>query len=187
MDISKDFKSFQDQVQDCLKKTTKTAGYIAVEDLNFHRSSNAAVAKALDSQNDRLLRLTNKLTKYVTSGSDVRPPQLRDQEDVEDNWRGVVDVIDDLLERTDACLDEFTGVIKRLSPSRQTSTSEASPSRPTKFPSMYGGPSLNMAKPQLLFEKATDNMLDTPFKPLLTSKPHAIVPQEESIGDGEKE
>src|SRR5271156_1696142 len=106
MDISKDFKSFQDQVQDCLKKTTKTAGYIAVEDLNFHRSSNAAVAKALDSQNDRLLRLTNKLTKYVTSGSDVRPPQLRDQEDVEDNWRGVVDVIDDLLERTDACLDE---------------------------------------------------------------------------------
>ena len=39
-----------------------------------------------------------------------------DLENVEDNWRAVVDVVDSLLERGDTALDEFTGAVRRLGP-----------------------------------------------------------------------
>ena len=38
---------------------------------------------------------------------------LDDSDDVEIQWKGIVDVIDSLLEKADTCLDEYTGLIKR--------------------------------------------------------------------------
>ena len=40
---------------------------------------------------------------------------------------------------------------------------------------------MDMEKPQLLFEDVPTNHEVGPFKPLLTSKPHAIVPLEQSL------
>jgi exosome complex exonuclease RRP6 len=40
----------------------------------------------------------------------------------------------------------------------------------------------NLVKPQLAFEAKPDNHDTSPWKPLLTSKPHAILPLEESLG-----
>lgn len=39
----------------------------------------------------------------------------------------------------------------------------------------------DMVKPQTLFEQITTNDETAPFKPLLTSKPNAIVPLERSL------
>src|ERR1700733_8160056 len=105
MDITADFKSFQEKVQRSLVNVTKTAGQLSAEDLSFHRSSSGKLSKSLDAQNARLLQLTNKLLKAATKDTQIAPPKLRNQEEVEDKWRSTVDVIDDLLEKYDACLD----------------------------------------------------------------------------------
>ena len=41
--------------------------------------------------------------------------------------------------------------------------------------------SRNLEKPQLLFDVKPDNLDNSPFRPLLTEKPHAKVPLEESL------
>lgn len=110
---TQDFKSLQDGVQAALISTIKTAGYISAEDLGFHRSLNPEVGSALDEQNARLLALANELLKSAGFVSDLKVPVLEDAEDVDNNWRSVVDVVDSLLEKTDICLDEYTGIIKR--------------------------------------------------------------------------
>ena len=40
----------------------------------------------------------------------------------------------------------------------------------------------NIVKPQLAFTVKPDNMDESPWKPLLTNKPHATIPLEESLG-----
>jgi exosome complex exonuclease RRP6 len=113
MDQTQDFKSLQDQIQAVLIATTRTTGQISSEDLGFHRSFNPEVGTALDEQCERLLGLASALLKSAVSLSGLSAPALQDADDVENNWRGVVDVVDSLLEKSDTCLDEYTGVIKR--------------------------------------------------------------------------
>lgn len=113
MDQVQDFKSWQDQVQGALIATTRTTGQISAEDLGFHRSFNPEVGTALDEQSERVLALASALLKSAASISELRAPSLEDADDVENNWRSVVDVVDSLLEKSDTCLDEYTGVIKR--------------------------------------------------------------------------
>ena len=186
MEFARDFKAFQARVTSTLVNVTKTAGQVSAEDLGFHRSLSSKLSKSLDAQNARLLQLTNKLLKAATKDGNIIPPKLHSHEDVEDQWRNAVDVIDDLLEKSDACLDEFTGVIKRLSPAPQDGA--AIQPRPQKRPqnvvSVFQHTTL--PKPQLLFERAVANDQVAPFKPLLRSKPHPILPLEESIGSGEE-
>lgn len=113
MDETPDFKSLQEQIQAALIATTRTSGQISSEDLGFQRSLNPEVGTALDEQSARLLELSTKLLKSAASISDLRAPSLEDTDDVENNWRNVVDIIDSLLEKSDTCLDEYTGMIKR--------------------------------------------------------------------------
>lgn len=43
-------------------------------------------------------------------------PRLKDVEALDTEWRGIVDVVDGLLERADVCLDEFSGAVRRMKP-----------------------------------------------------------------------
>jgi exosome complex exonuclease RRP6 len=116
MDHAQGFNSLQDQIQNTLVSVTRTAGQISSEDLCFQRSLNPSVGTALDEQSARLLALTSSLLKSAALISELEPPVLQDVEDVDISWRGVVDVVDSLLEKADTCLDEYTGVIKRKTP-----------------------------------------------------------------------
>lgn len=113
MEETQDFKSLQDRIQAALISTTRTSGQISSEDLGFQRALNPELGARLDEQSARLLALSKDLLKSAASISELRAPVLEDQEDVENNWRNVVDVIDSLLEKTDTSLDEYTGFIKR--------------------------------------------------------------------------
>lgn len=173
------FSPFQDKLKTALVQVTRTVGQLSSEDLNFHRSSSAEFSESLDEQSARIIALTSAVIKAATAGGETTKPVLQDEESIDDNWRDVVDVIDSLLEKADACLDEFTGVIKKLSPAQedQTPVVKKGPS----FPTIYDyGPS-KIPKPQLEFEHKPDNTDMGPFKPLLKSKPHAIVPLENCL------
>lgn len=180
-EITTDFDEYQKRVTTALVNTTRTAGQIAAGDLSFHRASSSAVSRAVDAQSMRLLQLTNKLLKVVKRPSASKPVlKLHSQESVEDNWRGIVDVIDDLLEKADRNLDEFTGAIKQVGSSSKPVT-DNSP-RASSFrtrPSVLSSRAL--PKPQLRFEVQVDNFEDSPWKPLLEDKPHAKVSLVQSL------
>lgn len=185
MDLTSKYHLVQYLITSSLVDVTRTSGKISREDLSFHRSSSSSLSGTLDAQNVRLLRLTQKLLKVATtSGSNVSPPKLQDVEEVDEKWHGLVDVFDDLLERADACLDEYTGVIKRLSPGAQDAamTPTIANGRSNKFPSLFA--TQQLAKPQLLFERSHSNHEAAPFKPLLREKPHRIIDLDVSIGVG---
>ncbi|KAL8640405.1 MAG: hypothetical protein Q9228_002674 [Teloschistes exilis] len=172
------FKELQGKISSALVKTTRTAGQIASDDLAFHRSINPEVDRLLDEQNKRLLALARDLNKSATAGTSTSPPQLTNLESVEDGWRDIVDVVDSLLERADACLDEFSGVIKKLAPSRQDEPSTANAKR---LLSEREYRFQNIPKPQRLFNTVPKNDETTPFKPLLQLKPNAAVPLQDSL------
>lgn len=114
-----DFASLQSSVSAALVQATRSTSSLADEDLNFHRSLDSSLATALDRQNARLLGLASSLLGAATASSEtVRAPTLSSADDIDGNWRAVVDVVDSLLERADTALDEFTGAVKRLSPGR---------------------------------------------------------------------
>ncbi|CAK7240461.1 MAG: exosome nuclease subunit [Sporothrix thermara] len=195
---SDDFKAQQQKIQAALVAVNRTVNGIAAEDLTFLRTVNPGVAAELDEQAARLLRISNGLLKSAAGATGRRPPpQLEDADDVDLNWRGVVDVIDALLEKADTTLDEYTGLLKR----KDAPTTEGGPDSKKPKQQGPGGAAgsggaassgvterldwnmrrANIAKPQELFERKTDNFDKGPWKPLLTSKPHAIVPLADSL------
>ncbi|OAP58849.1 hypothetical protein AYL99_06146 [Fonsecaea erecta] len=183
MDLNADFKSFQNLVQASLIDVTRSATQVSNQDLGFHRSSSDKISRALDRQNAHLLRLTNKLLKAATQDTSLKPPTLQNQDSVEDNWRGIVDVVDGLLEKADSSLDEFSGIFKPQNAAPQDSE-PSSMSTKTGL-GLQRWAAGNIQKPQTFFERQVNNSDSTPFKPLLQTKPHALVPLEESIGNEE--
>lgn len=119
MEAFADFKALQDSISASLVSTTRTAGQIASEDVSFHRSLDPSLGTVLDRQNARLLALAERLLSNAASNTEVVCPPLPDADAVDGNWRGIVDVVDSLLEKADISLDEYTGAVKRLSPSRE--------------------------------------------------------------------
>jgi exosome complex exonuclease RRP6 len=120
MDRTQDFKSLQDQIQTALLATTRVSSQISSEDLGFQRSLDPKVGTSLDEQTTRLLELSSGLLKSAASIAELQPSVLEDADDVDSNWHSIVDIVDSLLEKTDTCLDEYTGVIKR----KETPTAE---------------------------------------------------------------
>lgn len=180
MPMDEDSKGLRERISSALVATTRTAGQISNEDLAFFRSSNPSIVPLLEQQNIRLLQLARRLTRIAISGIEVPTPHLEDVDSVEDNWRGIVDVFDNLLEKADACLDEYTGAVRRLSQSQEDKIQQAAfPARKQRPDKAYR--TQNIAKPQLLFDDVPSYDDLTPFKPLLRSKPHALIPLEESL------
>lgn len=113
MDSSQDFKLLRDAVQSSLVKVTRSVNGLSNEDLQFQRTAHPSVAGRLDQQTGRLLELASGVLKSAAEFTGQRTSRLEDVEDVEIQWRSVVDVIDSLLEKADTCLDEYTGLVKR--------------------------------------------------------------------------
>lgn len=115
------FQTLQSSLKTALLQTTRTTNAITSEDLSFHRSLDPSLAKSLDEQNARLLNLASRLLGNAAQSTDVvgststsaSKLKIADSEELEANWRGVVDVVDSLLERADVTLDEFRGVLKK--------------------------------------------------------------------------
>ena len=177
--LTADFKTYQDRVTSSLVNVTRNAAAVASEDLSFHRNLSDRVSSSLDAQNAYFLRLTNKLLKAVVRDTNVKAPTLQSRDDVDDKWRRVVDVVDDLLEKADANLDEYNGGITRMTPQSSTPEPSSNLIRPTN--TNYQNYSNTLTKPQLLFDRKVDNFESGPWLPLLTSKPHALISLDESL------
>ncbi|KXX76766.1 Exosome complex exonuclease rrp6 [Madurella mycetomatis] len=181
MDPSQDFKAFREAVQSALVKVTRSVNGLANEDLQFQRTVHPSVASQLDHQTDRLLRLASGVLESAGKFTGQRTSRLEDVDDVEIQWRSTVDVIDSLLEKADTCLDEYTGLVKRKDAPTYESGRDAKRPKSGTDRLDWSLKRANILKPQNAFEKKTDNFGPSPWKPLLTSKPHAQIPLEESL------
>lgn len=195
-DKQDDFKSLQEGIQKSLVSTTKAVNRLTAEDLAFQRAVNPDVASQLDEKTARLLGLSTRLLKSAARACGIQgAPSLEDAEDIDVSWRGVVDVVDSVLEKADTALDEYTGLVKRKDPPTADSVCFLD-SRPFFYASadlvQAQKPkkakttnkvvrNANITKPQIHFEKPVDNFPSGPWKPMLTKKPHAIVPLEKSL------
>lgn len=175
MEQPSDFKSLQDAIQAALIATTRTVGQISAADIGFQRSLNPEVGEGLDEQTARLLNISSSILKTAAALTESDTPILDEVDDVDNNWKGVVDVVDSLLERADMSLDEYTGLIKRKGPELGA--------EPYTKAKKLGNPfrNQNLVKPQLAFNNKPNNNPTGPWKPLLKTKPHAIVPLEKSL------
>jgi len=108
------------------------------------------VGKALDIQATRLLALSSALLKSAASIADLKVPVLEDIDDLENNWRGIVDVVDSLLEKTDICLDEYTGARKRKEDSSTTEIVKSKSKNHFALGNSFR--TQNLVKPQLAFD-----------------------------------
>ncbi|KAH0351644.1 hypothetical protein KCU83_g4150, partial [Aureobasidium melanogenum] len=174
MEALSDFNALQQQIQASLVAVTRSSQAISSEDLGFHRSLDPSLGRALDTQNARLLGLAERLLGNAASNTELVRPKLPDTDAVDAQWSSVVDVIDSLLEKADISLDEYTGAVKRLSPAREQAQT---PTKSQKFSRISQAlRTQDIPKPQQNFFDIPTNAETGPFKPLLQSKPHAIVP-----------
>ncbi|KAL2268339.1 hypothetical protein VTJ83DRAFT_3185 [Remersonia thermophila] len=182
MDSSLEFKPLRDSVHSSLIAITRSVNTLANEDLEFQRTVHPSVSKRLDKNSRRLLRLATGVLRSAADLTSQRKVQLDDADDVEIQWRGIVDVVDSLLEKSDTCLDEFTGLIKRKDAPATESGRESNRSKLSATKQLgWSLKHANILKPQKAFEVKTDNFDTGPWKPPLTTKPHGLVPLEQSL------
>ncbi|KAF4585883.1 exosome complex exonuclease Rrp [Ophiocordyceps camponoti-floridani] len=183
MEDAPDFESQQKRIQKSLVSTVKTVNRLAAEDLQFQRTVNPDTARQLDESASRALDLSTRLLQAAARACKVQvkgkakeqAPKIEDVDDIDLKWSSIVDVVDSVLEKADTALDEFTGLIKRREPppGEQTPTSRKSTGKVIR--------NADVSKPQLLFEKKQDNFPTEPWKPILTTKPHAILSLSQSL------
>ncbi|KAI5204154.1 hypothetical protein E4T39_03826 [Aureobasidium subglaciale] len=197
MEALSDFNTLQQQIQASLVAVTRSSQAISSEDLGFHRSLDPTLGRALDSQNARLLGLAERLLGNAASSTELVRPKLRDTDAVDAQWSSVIDVIDSLLEKADISLDEYTGAVKRLSPTVEQvrsfsticphfhptdATQAQTPTKSQKFSRISNAlRTQDIPKPQQKFRDIPTNAVSGPFKPLLESKPHAVIPMEKAL------
>lgn len=188
-DVLKDYDAYREKTLSSLKNVTRLTHQITSEDLPFYRVIDSNVATSLDDQSSRVLSLANSLCRSFASNSGLKRPRIKNTTDsVDDNWKKVVDVIDTLLERTDASLDEFSGRIKKLPKESDAEKKQGTSSlsllgkrKPEEIPSAHDKRPSKIRKPQLEFDNPPNNFDPAPFKPLLRFKPFAKIPLENSV------
>jgi exosome complex exonuclease RRP6 len=181
MDPTQQFKALQESVQTALVTVTRTVNGLANEDLQFQRTAHPSVGNHLDDKTQRILDLANSLLKSAGEVTGQKVSALEDTDDVDIQWRGIVDNIDGLLEKADTSLDDYTGLIKRKDAPTPEVGRDAKRTKPTNERLDWSLMRANILKPQDVFERQPDTLSTAPWKPVLTQKPHAKVPLEQSL------
>ncbi|KAJ3516384.1 hypothetical protein NMY22_g14225 [Coprinellus aureogranulatus] len=185
------FSTFHTTLQaSALKATRASAGLPS--DLDFYKSVDGGIKQNVDRLESRVLALLGNC--IALAGGKGKGKEVRvEGDDLVDDFHGtVVDVVDVLLEKTDICLDEYSGKLKRpTAPTATTSTSSFKPAPPTQS-KPYLPASLqhaaNISKPQLAFPGKIDNSDDVQRR-ALKHKYNARVPlgyvlqKEDLVGD----
>ncbi|KAJ3510409.1 hypothetical protein NLJ89_g4693 [Agrocybe chaxingu] len=193
---STSFDAYNGRLQTAALTATRKAATLPV-DIVFHRSMDQSLAQDLDSLSKRVLSITNRLLGLAspvdqTQSKGKGKAKLESEDDVVDNFHSaVVDTIDQLLEKTDICLDEFLGKNKAPAiPINPPITHNKPGAKVLQKPSGKNEPVIQHAahliKPQLNFKKPPDNS-DSPWHPTLTHKYNAKVPLGHSYQDPDAE
>ncbi|CAO1634416.1 unnamed protein product [Parajaminaea phylloscopi] len=187
-------------LQGALQPPTRSAASLpSSSDISFHRSIDKGVAQSLDNEHKKLQSLISSVTSWAERGSaskgKKRATNQHEEDDSDDDgekdrrvFARVAEVVDDLLEKADICMDEYTGKLaprKLLDQSKEPSSSNGTLTHgaPTAQPVSKTGrlpPQLLNAQidpPQRKFSAKPNNSSEESWdRPLTMGKPHALVP-----------
>ncbi|KAJ7621619.1 ribonuclease H-like domain-containing protein [Mycena polygramma] len=181
------FPDFNSKVQAAALTATRSAAGLPA-DIPFHRSIDSDLAEDLDAFSARVLSLTNNILSLVATADPSQSSRrkgkakLQSQDDVVDDFHSlVVDSMDQLLERTDICLDQFLGrtkaplvAINYDAPGLRKTAKKNPAQRGQLDPAVQHAS--NLAKPQLAFKHKVNNSGDEPWFPAISHKYNAQVP-----------
>ncbi|RKP10165.1 ribonuclease H-like domain-containing protein [Thamnocephalis sphaerospora] len=176
VDPVENFDEFANGLFASLIRSTQLANAVPnSDDLSFYRMLNRPLGTALDSCGEEILEMCNSLLKF--SGARLSEP-FEELDDVTDRFGEVIDVVDNLLEKADVCLDEMTGKADRAA-NRHAAIVQGAPSVAKMSQSNLDYHLIhaqNIVRPQLRFGDTIDNSNNVPFVPKIKSKPNAQVP-----------
>ncbi|ESK95601.1 exosome complex exonuclease rrp6 [Moniliophthora roreri MCA 2997] len=178
---SSSFDEFNSQLQGMALKATRNSMLLPV-DIPYHRSMDSEFSKELDNFSARVISLANKLLTLAgtVDASGKGKGKLQNEDDVVDNFHAlVVDSMDQMLERTDICLDEIMGRNKApaiaINPKAITAPTKKKAVLPKGQLDTAIQHASHLPKPQLSFKTKVDNS-DAPWRPHLSHKYNARVP-----------
>lgn len=164
-----------------LVSTIRTASQLAAQDISFYKTLDRDLSHSVEKCSDRLLHLINRMVQTtIDHGEEL--DEFNDLDELQENWKEVGGVLDGLFEKTDIALDEFkrqgSSAHKIEVNTKEESGDLKSLGQRNERVVMH---SKDLSKPQEKFKRKVNNSADVPFKPLLTSKPHALESLEESM------
>ncbi|CEL62627.1 exosome complex exonuclease RRP6 [Rhizoctonia solani AG-1 IB] len=172
-----DLAAYTARLQSAIIPPTRIAAKLPFgSDLAYQRTLDRNTAKELDAVSKRIKGLVNKLVTYA-GGPDKGKARADDLLEGRDYRALVGDVLDQLLENADVCLDQFAG--RNKAPAIDIKV-PVKPSQPRRLPQALLH-AANLPKPQLKFKTPPDNApLTTPYVPPLhpNPAPYANVPPE---------
>ncbi|KAI9436593.1 ribonuclease H-like domain-containing protein, partial [Lactarius indigo] len=159
---SSEFDSYYAQLQALAFKATKSAASLPA-DLPFHRSVDSDLARDLEACSNKVLSITNALLNLAsTVGSSKNAKgkgkaRLQDEDDFLDRFGSlVVEPMDQLFERADIALDQFSGRSKAPAIAiNPPEPKKKATSKGRQEPVIQHAP--HLPKPQLKFKRKVDN------------------------------
>ncbi|KAH9080509.1 ribonuclease H-like domain-containing protein [Lactarius deliciosus] len=188
-----EFDSYHTQLQASALKATKHASSLPT-DLAFHRSVDSDLARDLEACSNKVISITNTLLNLVSTVGGSKSTKgkgkdrVRDEDDFLDRFGSlIVEPMDQLFERADIALDQFSGRSK-------APAIAINPPEPRKKAAPKGRQepviqhALHLQKPQLKFKRKVDNTNSVVGSPTLRHKFNARMPlgftfDPASIGD----
>ncbi|KAH9042099.1 ribonuclease H-like domain-containing protein [Lactarius pseudohatsudake] len=188
-----EFDNYHTQLQASALKATKHAASLPT-DLAFHRSVDSDLARDLEACSNKVISITNTLLNLAStlgSSKSVKgkgKARVRDEDDFLDRFESlIVEPMDQLFERADIALDQFSGRSK-------APAIAINPPEPKKKVAPKGRQepviqhASHLQKPQLKFKRKVDNTNSVIWFPTLRHKFNARMPlgftfDPASIGD----
>ncbi|CAE6442662.1 unnamed protein product [Rhizoctonia solani] len=159
-----DLTAYAARLQSAIIPPTRIATSLALgNDLAYQRTLDRNAAKQLDAVSKRVRGIVDKLVAYA-GGADKGKGRADDLLDGRDYRALVGDVLDQLLENADVCLDEFAG--RNKAPAIEIKVPK--PTQPRRLAQALLH-ATNLPKPQLQFKTPPDN---TPLKAPYVPAPH---------------
>ncbi|RUP43971.1 ribonuclease H-like domain-containing protein [Jimgerdemannia flammicorona] len=161
-----------------LVATTKAVNALPLGDLAFYKSLDRTFAEELAICADKALYISNRLVQYA-GGDAIQTEEFKDVDDLIDRYGEVIDVVDNLLEKTDVCLDEILGrntskpVISQTTPEVAQLSRKYGNDTQVDYKFIYAR---NIVRPQLRFKDPPENSANTPWIRKIKEKPNALVP-----------
>ncbi|CAL9727706.1 exosome complex exonuclease Rrp6p [Monosporozyma unispora] len=154
--------------------TVRASSALAAQDVEFYGSLDKDIARSVEGLSDELLDMINSIILSIDEHASPIEPGKDQLEGP--GWKDYTNFIDNLFEKSDRSIDILNNV----------RTNQQSGSQFQYLDDMTGAENAGgdrsdkrILKPQLNFKTPVDNSESHPFKPLLTSKPHALKPFEE--------
>ncbi|KAK6198806.1 ribosomal RNA processing 3'-5 [Scheffersomyces amazonensis] len=172
----------QDLFKDVFPKivqTIRSASSLAAQDVSFYKSIDSGLSKDIEDSSKSLLEVANRLLS--TMGDGVSPIQYGEEEIVgEVSWKSISSTLDILYENIEQAFDAQQRNKSASSDDKHMTHLESSGdgSSSHNVNTKYDGKRIQ--KPQLQFKVKIDNSESHPFKPKITTKPHALRSFEES-------